>query len=174
MVRSLHRHNIDTASHRPQLNHSPLRLEWSQTDRMAAVDGASGWKEEYALGIPEIDAQHEAIIASVFTLQRSGLAGRHELNEFFTLNALQQELRVHFSVEEVVMGLFDYPDRENHAVEHRSLQEYVKLILHATLHDKHPRMSGFLLKSLTEHFTITDRHYAQFILLAKAGGTLAR
>lgn len=128
----------------------------------------SAWRSHIALGIPELDEQHRDILDCVGMIGAILSHPRREMEEYLHLDRLQNALSVHFSVEEIVMRLFDYPDMDEHIAAHRTLMDYTVMFQRAALQDRPPRVAKFLENSLVEHFSTADRRYAEFILGAKA------
>jgi hemerythrin len=145
---------------------SNLRQSPQHEDHGLQFDSA--WRQHLALGIPELDEQHRDILDCVGMIGAIISHPRREMEEYLHLERLQNALSVHFSVEEIVMRLFDYPDMDEHITAHRTLMEYTVLFQRAALQDRPPRVAKFLENSLVEHFSTSDRRYAEFILGAKA------
>ena len=123
------------------------------------------WKSEYSIGIPEIDEEHKGLLACIARLDGALDARERKFAVYYTLGELDEYVRVHFTVEEVVMRLFDYPAREAHVRAHRSFAEYVKSMQQSALkRDVHEEMSAFLRDWLVNHIMVTDRQYAEFVL----------
>ena len=84
------------------------------------------WSEELIVGLQEIDEQHKILIglinrlfsqAILHTADKATLSG--------ILEDLIQYTIIHFSVEESLFRIFDYPDAENHQVHHNQLKQEV-------------------------------------------------
>ena len=123
------------------------------------------WRSEYSIGIPEIDQQHRQLLECIARLEGAADARQRELAVYFVLEQLNDYVRVHFAVEEIVMRLFDYPGLEAHAAEHRAfaarLQEIEKSEL---VNDIHAEARRFLRDWLVNHIQVSDRRYAAFLL----------
>jgi hemerythrin-like metal-binding protein len=124
------------------------------------------WKEKYAIGIQEIDAQHKNLvnmIIKLFSAMQSG-AGKDVLEEI--LAGLVDYTRKHFMTEEILMGNFDFPELEAHQKEHHKFVEEVT-------HFQQEYQSGntglsiqlitFLRNWLDEHICETDHKYGAFL-----------
>lgn len=77
------------------------------------------WKEEYSVGVEEIDDQHKDLIGLILDLFNA-------INEKKTKEQLGEILKdliefadTHFSTEEKYFEEFDYENKEEHAKEHR-------------------------------------------------------
>jgi hemerythrin len=126
------------------------------------------WKDEYLLGIPELDRQHKRIF-DCFVIVADAL-GKHDRwladSSIVQLVAL---LQTHCEVEESVMRILGYPELERHIEEH--------LQFHAQLHglaQDSLKMKGNLSREminaaqkwLREHITTSDKHYAAYFSVA--------
>ena len=122
------------------------------------------WKDEYALGIPAIDLQHKRIFDCLLRVAHGGTADdrlRAEA-EIIKLPGLLQE---HFSLEESMMQKLHYPGIEQHIEEHRQFHRDVHHLARTSLVKKGgvPREAIEIAhKWLTEHLTVSDRHYLEF------------
>lgn len=123
------------------------------------------WKNDYSVGIPEIDEQHKILFACLDRLEAAPDKEQVELAMYFVMEQLNDYVRIHFAVEEVVMRLFDFPGLEAHAAEHRAFAERLKRLQQAELdHDVHVEAGRFLREWLVRHVMVSDKQYAAFLL----------
>jgi hemerythrin len=124
-------------------------------------------KTEYSIGIPEIDAQHKQLFDCIDRLEAAGDDRQRELAVYYVMDELRDYVRIHFSVEEVVMRLFDYPERDKHAAEHRMFAARLERFEETELrHDVHSEAGKFLREWLVNHIQGSDQRYADFLLSA--------
>ncbi len=122
------------------------------------------WKDEYSLGIHAIDFQHKRIF-DCFLRIAHGATDDDRLRaeaEVIKLLALLQE---HFALEESMMQKLHYPELEQHVEEHRQFHSDVHHLAQTSLMKKGeaPREAIKIAhKWLTEHITVSDRHYLDF------------
>jgi hemerythrin len=130
------------------------------------------WTPSLAVGIEEIDAQHQELFARaarfVSSLERTD---RQEIGVL--LSYLRMYCITHFGAEESLMRESGYPGYAAHKAEH---DRFVKDIL--AMSDEHERRRGpglqamrvgaWLSRWLEDHLSRTDRALAGF-LRAKAG-----
>ena len=122
---------------------------------------------EYSIGIPEIDAQHKQLFDCIDRLEAAGDDRQRELAVYYVMDELRDYVRIHFSVEEVVMRLFDYPERDKHAAEHRMFAARLETFEETELrHDVHSEAGKFLREWLVNHIQGSDQRYADFLLSA--------
>lgn len=122
-------------------------------------------KTAYSIGIPEIDAQHQQLFECIDRLEAAGDDRQRELAVYYVMDELREYVKVHFTVEEVVMRLFDYPEREKHAAEHQAFASRLEALEQAELkHDLHREAAKFLREWLVNHIQRSDQRYADFVL----------
>lgn len=85
------------------------------------------WKDEYLLGIDEIDLQHKRIFDCIVTVAEEGLTKRDRWAADSSIVQLVGLLQQHFALEECLMRILGYPDLQRHIEEHRQFN--------AELHD---------------------------------------
>lgn len=123
------------------------------------------WKAEYSVGIPEIDEQHKQLFDCIDRLESARDDRERELAVYYVMDELKDYARVHFSVEEIIMRLFDYPGLEAHAAEHRAFAERLEKLEQNELDkEAHAEAGKFLRQWLVNHIMITDKRYAEFVL----------
>ncbi len=127
---------------------------------------------ECLIGIPELDAQHEQLFECIERLERAVDQRQMELAVYYVIGELKDYARIHFTVEEVVMRLFDYPGLAAHAAEHRDFEASLKALAKMELlHDMHAEAGRLLREWLIHHIQVSDKRYAGFILgRGKAAG----
>jgi hemerythrin-like metal-binding protein len=83
------------------------------------------WKNEYAMGIGSIDAQHQNLFAIGRELYAAMSAGQGKSVLARILDRLVQYTAVHFAHEERLMQLHRYPNFATHKAEHDALVKQV-------------------------------------------------
>jgi hemerythrin len=125
------------------------------------------WKDEYDLGLKEIDIQHRGIfdiISRLFTSRRYEPDGKYF---FLTLDQLVEYAKLHFATEERYMREAEYSKLAEHQREHNSfILEISKLI--KGLEKKDPGIEDNILNYLKSwymsHILGIDRDYQQALL----------
>jgi hemerythrin len=122
------------------------------------------WKDEYSIGIEEIDKQHRVLL-DCFTLIEDSIALNESwTNVHFAVVELREFARIHFAVEETLMRMFNFPDAEPHAKAHQGffarLQEIEQKSLRVNASEE---MATFLRDWLVKHICTADRGYAEHI-----------
>lgn len=136
---------------------------------------ATLWKEEYSVGDPIIDAQHQQLIATMNQLSELLTSGADRLDEASSIFAqLAVYVLDHFGYEEQRMAACAYPPAElaahkaTHAGLVRQVREFQKRVGNGdreALHDLLPFLTGTWL---TEHICHTDRQYVPFLKSGRA------
>ncbi|GFK93431.1 Bacteriohemerythrin [Fundidesulfovibrio magnetotacticus] len=117
------------------------------------------WFEDLATGIPDVDAQHQDLIAMINELDeaiatRQGISRLSQLTDGLILYA-----RHHFATEERLMAESGYRYMAEHLKEHEQFGERVMAIaFESDAPENHPRaVSEFLHKWLIEHIGTVDK-----------------
>ncbi|MGY0219615.1 bacteriohemerythrin [Endozoicomonadaceae bacterium StTr2] len=121
------------------------------------------WDKSLSVGIAELDDQHKEMIDLLNELHRS-LLKSDQVQARKILDALIQCTQIHFSVEESLMQILNYPEYDEHKYRHsillvemRKLQSRVKNWQQAD----YERL--ILLKtSFSRHFMEEDKDYSAF------------
>lgn len=82
------------------------------------------WSSALAVGVPEIDLQHEELFARVDRLHDAMLA-RDRTEAVRMVRFLQDHVHRHFGAEEALMASLDYPGRAAHQAAHRAFADDV-------------------------------------------------
>lgn len=122
------------------------------------------WKDEYSLGILEIDNQHRLLLRSFSVIEESIRLDQGWSNTHYAIIELIQLVRMHFSFEEALMRMFAYPGIEEHQKEHQGFFDHLERIeRHSLKKSAEKGMVQFLRDWLTTHILGTDRGYANHI-----------
>lgn len=132
------------------------------------------WDAAYSLDLPEIDAQHQELLAVMNTLWTCVVKAAPEAELVAILNQLREYTRTHFVAEETLMRIQGYPQLDAHIKQH---QEFIDQLSQAkekfaTNPATALELLSFLKDWLVNHIDRSDRHYAQHFLQAKPEGSL--
>jgi hemerythrin len=83
------------------------------------------WNDRLKLGIAVVDRQHERLIGIINRLHEANLEGRSADVIGEIVDELIIYTATHFSTEEKYFAQFEYPDAEEHKLEHKALIEKV-------------------------------------------------
>jgi hemerythrin-like metal-binding protein len=132
------------------------------------LDLMPAWSEEFSIGIPEIDAQHKAMLAKMHQLSDSFKHGK-QLDVQESLDFLAQYVVQNFQLEERLMQESKYPFSAQHMHEHTTFVKYLaKLREEIETAEPHSsyvifRIQILLVDWLINHTTKTDRHLGHFL-----------
>jgi len=125
------------------------------------------WTDSYSVGITEIDNQHKGlviIINELFTYMTEGKA-KDNLNIIF--DHLTEYTKLHFGVEETMLFKYDYPDLDQHKLEH---QKFIDKLNNLKTGFQYGKITisletlNFLKDWLLNHIQHTDKKYSEHIL----------
>ncbi len=125
------------------------------------------WTQGMSVGVPSIDADHQALIGMVNQLDDAIKAAKGQERVGGVLDALLDYTVYHFGREEALMEACGYPDLEAHRHTHRVLRTQV-----AHIRDRHSgnpdtirdrEVLAFLKNWLTSHIMGRDKLYEPFM-----------
>jgi hemerythrin len=123
------------------------------------------WKDEYSLGIAEIDAQHKTLLQGFSRVEQAMAKSAGWADTHYAIVELTRLAREHFAFEEALMRLFGYPATAEHAKGHAYFFTRLDTIERQSLQQSaESEMVGFLCDWLTRHILGDDRTYADHIL----------
>lgn len=125
------------------------------------------WSDELSVGIQEIDEQHKILAGLTNCLFKEAILHKADPAIIESiLNELIQYTQIHFSVEESLFRIFNYPDLEPHQQHHNELKKEVIAIREKFLNGSSVdlELMHLLREWLTKHIMIEDKLYTQFFL----------
>ena len=123
------------------------------------------WKDEYSLGIQEIDAQHKKLIDLFSGLESAINKQVKSLVIQFGVINVRNYADMHFQFEEALMRLYGYEEYESHKEEHRVLFSKLEELDRNPLGDvQENQVIEFLRSWLIDHMLASDRGYVNHIL----------
>lgn len=136
------------------------------------------WKDEYAVGVAEIDTQHRELLNRMGQLAEAILAEEPTVARE-ALGFLADYALSHFKTEEALMRQHHYPFIDEHLRQHRTFADYFgKLRAEVESGQHHPlyltfRVQLLLVDWLINHTSQSDRHLARFLHNLERQNTLA-
>jgi hemerythrin len=123
------------------------------------------WKQEFSVGIHEIDEQHKTLSDCIVSLENAIVGGERWSAVHIALANLADFARIHFAVEESLMRIHDYPGLEEHIHEHWQFSEDLKRLKEKALTaDVSKEMIAFIRSWLDKHVVESDKRYALHFL----------
>lgn len=121
------------------------------------------WKEEYSVGVPQLDAQHRRLVDIMNSMHEAMLMGGKPEALQAVLDDLVAYTRHHFSYEEQLMEKAGYPGLEEHKRKHRAMVAQVEGFHTEITSGKATvslKLMSFLKDWLTRHIMETDQRYS--------------
>ncbi|MBL8260688.1 MAG: hemerythrin family protein [Candidatus Competibacteraceae bacterium] len=126
------------------------------------------WADELSVGIEEIDEQHKILVRLINKLYDETVKAQPDPAVVDgILNDLVQYTIIHFSLEESLFRIFDFPYYDAHKKQHEDLKNEVISIQAKFRAGEKPinlELIHFLRKWLREHIMGTDKKYTSFFL----------
>ena len=85
------------------------------------------WKAEYRVGIRDIDEQHLAIVECIASIKQA-VAQYDRQSADADIVRLADLAQSHFTVEESLMRIHDYPRLEEHADDHKRFSLHLRML----------------------------------------------
>lgn len=129
-------------------------------DNVAFMD----WKQDYSVGMPDIDQQHKQLLAIINRLHDVMKAGSPHVQLMSVVNELVDYTHQHFAYEERMLIAAKYPDVEEHIRKHRSMTTQVAAYREKVRDDKASaplQLMEFLKAWLSHHILDTDMQYSR-------------
>lgn len=128
------------------------------------------WKEEYNIGIPQIDKQHRKLVSLINLLSEAEMNGGMVSYVFDDLDLYVKE---HFRAEEELLRAFEYPDFEAHKQEHRTFEGWLSAVRQSfnlggsSAHLIAQSMNAYLRNWLINHILESDMAYRDTLTVSK-------
>ena len=128
------------------------------------------WKEEYSVGIHEIDEQHKTLVECISSIEQAAVQYDRQAADT-ALVRLADWAQAHFTLEESLMRIHDYPRLEEHADEHKQFSVHLRTLQEPFLTTDvfHDRIE-FLQEWWDTHVQEHDKSYALHFLKVTALG----
>ena len=119
------------------------------------------WRDEYSVGVPEMDEQHKGLIALINRLTEE----EHATGMIaYVFDALDQYVKEHFRAEEALMRAAGYEDLKQHKKQHRDFEGWLRAVKQshaagASTFMLAETVNDFLRDWLINHIHKTDMAY---------------
>ena len=129
------------------------------------------WKDEYLVGIDEIDDEHKALFKAASNIIEALQTRQKWFEVHSAMVRLLESAKIHFAVEESLMRLCKYPGLKEHKKEHHEFSDKLTGLQRESLTDDVSFwMVAFIRKWLHQHINNTDKQFAGFVLEVTAVG----
>ncbi len=129
------------------------------------------WTPAYVLGVPEMDEMHRNLFLALQRLHEGFVTGRHPSDTDEVVRFMETYSKIHFELEERLMGEFPHPEVEEHLSRHREFEAQVAEYLQRTgFEDRLLAMQvlAFLRDWLVKHIGLEDRVLAEAVKVGRA------
>lgn len=123
------------------------------------------WKDEYSVGLLEIDNQHRELLSLFGRVAESLRDDAPWSDMHYRIVELRTFAEFHFQFEEALMRMFGYAEHDRHTGSHK--QFFVKMAefeKNSILGETKQDMLKFLFDWLFSHILKSDKAYAEHIL----------
>lgn len=117
------------------------------------------WKNDFFIGIPSVDHEHQELIALINYTFASLVSARDERKVTDFLGELHARISAHFALEEKVMRERDYDEYQDHKDDHERLLDDIRDIMDGCEDNPQFDQDAFaerLSLWFTEHFRTKD------------------
>jgi hemerythrin len=123
------------------------------------------WKDEYSIGILEIDNQHKHLMYGFSVIEETIILGKGWSDTHYAIVEVIKIANMHFAFEEALMRIFGYPGTESHQKEHQHFFAKLDSIERLSLKETAKiEIVTFMQDWLATHILVNDRGYAKHIL----------
>ncbi|WP_075184595.1 bacteriohemerythrin [Teredinibacter haidensis] len=123
------------------------------------------WSEQYEIGIPVIDGQHQRIVGYINQVEelKDNPNNQSELAEVLAM--LVDYTWSHFEFEEALMEESSYPDLAEHQVTHHAFKNQIEALYRRFKSGENvaPLLADILLNWLLEHIQEDDASYCDCV-----------
>ena len=117
------------------------------------------WKDEFSVGVPEVDYEHRELIELINNLHAELQRGESDITVEDFLGEIFAKISAHFALEEKIMRERNYDEYEDHKAAHESLLEEIRDMMDAYEDDARfdqEKLADSLNTWFTEHFKTKD------------------
>ena len=119
------------------------------------------WKDEYLIGIDEVDEQHKTLfnIANAYEQSTNALQSKNALMNVYRYT------REHFTLEEALMKEVQFPGYDDHQLEHNDFISEFSTLVSGYLNSPQERekIITFFADWIVNHICTKDRPLALFV-----------
>ncbi len=115
------------------------------------------WKKQYAVGVPELDKQHQ----DIFNLGNKIQDANQDKAKTYVME-LYKFARAHFKTEELHMKQINYPDLNSHRKLHDNFIADLNVISKDFTNESLETLKSFLYSWLIDHVLNEDNKYFHF------------
>lgn len=141
---------------------------------MSSSSGIVAWSKDYALGLDEIDAQHEVLFDLLNAIWEAIVRRAENAETIKLVEELERYTVSHFTAEEAFMRVTKYPHFVEHKRNHDAFVERVnreKMAVVTGGKGLSVDLVHYLKDWLVEHILMSDKAYADFYARSQHKGS---
>lgn len=124
------------------------------------------WRDEFLIGVPDVDHEHREMIALINALHASLGEGAEREAVLDVLGRIHDQIASHFALEEKIMRDTEYDGYPSHKSDHEALLDELRDIMDRVEDDgtfDEKRLSRELDVWFTEHFRTQDARFHRHV-----------
>lgn len=117
------------------------------------------WREEFSVGVEEVDHEHRELIELIRSLQLHLQQGAETTDIIEVLGEIYAQIAAHFALEEKMMRQTHYPSYADHKEDHETLLDDLRDIMDEVEDDgvlDEARLTDDLDRWFSDHFKTHD------------------
>lgn len=117
------------------------------------------WRDEFSVGIAEVDHEHRELIELINELQKDLQAGSSTRKIVRSLGEIYAQIAAHFALEEKMMRTTRYPAYAEHKEDHEALLDDLRDIMDGVEYDgalDQAQLNVDLNRWFSDHFQTHD------------------
>jgi hemerythrin len=124
------------------------------------------WKQEFSLGIPDVDHEHRELIGLINELYAKLQRRDSTVSVADFLGEIYAKISAHFALEEKIMRERHYDQYDDHKADHERLLDEIRDIMDAYEDDAHfneSELTACLTTWFTDHFRTKDARLHKYL-----------
>jgi hemerythrin-like metal-binding protein len=120
------------------------------------------WRDDFSVGLPEVDHEHRELIAMINALQLEAASGAGIASVMAALGEIHARISAHFALEEKCMTSLGYEGYPEHKADHERLLDDIRDIMDdvSTTGRFDPAVLGARLSAwFVGHFSTLDARF---------------
>jgi hemerythrin len=120
------------------------------------------WRDDFSVGLPEVDHEHREMIAMINALQLEAAGGAGIASVLAALGEIHARISAHFALEEKCMTSLGYEGYPEHKADHERLLDDIRDIMEEVSTTGHfdPAVLGLRLADwFVGHFSSLDARF---------------
>jgi hemerythrin-like metal-binding protein len=124
------------------------------------------WKDEFSIGIPDVDHEHRQLVGLINELHATLSAGESDLAVMDFLGEIYAHIAAHFALEEKIMRERHYDQFRDHKEDHERLLDELRDIMddyEENAYFSDAEFAGRIERWFSEHFRTRDARLHRYL-----------